>query len=104
SELHGEEARRVIDAIWSGILDVVKKKKVYGFTTFVSKTSHDQIKDRADVLVNLEEISSRVRGTLVKHPFREAGSSSCSVLFRLQDILRRPVPWSSDVPRGLRRQ
>jgi hypothetical protein len=109
SELHEEEAKRVIDAIWSGILDVVKKKKIFGFTTFVTKTSHDQTKvaGRADVLVNLEEINSRIRGTLLKHPLREAGSpSSFSAVqfFRLQDILlRRPVP-QSDARRGLPHQ
>ncbi len=105
SELREEEAGRVIDAIWSGILNVVKKKKIFGFTTFVTKTSHDQmVGGRADVLVKLEEINSRIRGTLVKHPFREAGSPFSSAQFRVQDILRPAPQKKSDAPRGLRHQ
>jgi hypothetical protein len=85
SGLREDEARRLAGAVWRGLEEVKREKKVLAFITLVTKTPYDRVMtDHADVLVGLEQSGASIEGTLLKHPFRKATSSR---RFTLRDLL-----------------
>jgi DNA-directed RNA polymerase subunit RPC12/RpoP len=85
SGLHEEEARRLAGAVRLGIDQVRKEKKVFTFVTLITETPHNRVMtDHTDILVDIEESSSRIKGTLLRHPWRKQPSSE---EFRLRDLL-----------------
>ena len=83
SEVEGDEAKRLADAVRRGI-DAVRKRGVLVFETLVTRTPYDgAVTDHADVVVGLEESGPYIRGTLLKHPFMRPTSRQ----FTLRDLL-----------------
>jgi len=86
SGVREDEARRLAGAVWRGLEEVKREKKVLAFTTLVTKTPYDRVMtDHADVLVSLEESGASIEGTLLKHPFSKSPSSQQR--FRLRDLI-----------------
>jgi hypothetical protein len=85
SGLREDEARRLAGAVWRGLEEVRRERKVLAFMTLVTKTPYDRVvTDHADILVELEEVGPSIEGTMLKHPFVKAPSSR---KFRLRDLL-----------------
>jgi hypothetical protein len=90
TEVDEDEAKRLAGAVRLGMEKVRREKKVLTFMTLITKTPYDgMITDHADVLVGLEGPDPYVKGTLLKHPFK---NSSSSQQFRVRDLLFHNQP------------
>lgn len=83
--LRSDEAKRLAGAVWRGLEEVRRDRKVLVFVTLVTKTPYDgAVTDHADVVVRLEGSGQSIEGSLVKHPF---GRPPISRRFKARDLL-----------------
>jgi len=65
--LDAREAKRVVEAVREGLLDLQKRMEAFALVTITTRTPYDKlIMDSADLLLNLDPANSRIMAMLLK--------------------------------------